>query len=70
MLQKTSVIIFFAESLKVAHKIWHYEKFNLIPINIDKAFKKTLGLKNEEEFVDMICNNAENIPLFYREIRE
>ncbi|WP_207696016.1 hypothetical protein DOK67_0000627 [Enterococcus sp. DIV0212c] len=54
------------ESLKVAHEIWHHEKFTSIKINIDKSFKTALDLLSEEDAVAAIRSNAEDIQLIYR----
>lgn len=59
---------FWVESLKIAHAIWHHEKFSSIKLNLDKPFQKALNLSNEEEAVAAIRSEADKIQLFYGKV--
>jgi transcriptional regulator with XRE-family HTH domain len=54
-----------ADSLKVAHRIWHADLFANAKIPISATFSEILALEDEAEAAEKIREQADQIPLFY-----
>jgi transcriptional regulator with XRE-family HTH domain len=54
-----------ADSLKVAHWIWHAGLFAEAKIPISASFSEILALEDEEEAAEKIREQADQIPLLY-----